>query len=196
MTGYRRIILTGGIGSGKSYVARRMVGRGWRLIEADAIGHQILEPHGGAYALVVERWPSVVVEGRIDRALLAEIVFSDAGQLRVLEEITHPRIRTEILERVEVAACDVVVEIPLLRDWFEGWPVVVVTAPLAVRMRRLRARGMADPDIERRIASQPTDSQWRAAADFVVANDEESDLAAQLDELDRFVAGFSVTGDR
>lgn len=196
MTGYRRIILTGGIGSGKTYVAGRLRDRGWEVIEADTIGHQVLEPGGGAHGAVVERWPSVVVDGSIDRAGLAAIVFADPEQLRELEAITHPRIRETILERVDAAPGDVVVEIPLLRDWFAGWPVVVVMAPMSVRRRRLRQRGMDEADIDRRIASQPTETQWRSAGDFVVSNDEQTSLKPQLDDLEQFLGGFSVTGDR
>lgn len=193
MTGYRRIILTGGIGAGKSYVARQLSLRGWDLIEADRIGHDILD--GAAYGSVAARWPEVVDGGSVDRSLLAGIVFSDPSALHELEEMTHPLIRAEILRRADVAVGRVAVEIPLLRDWFEGWPVVVVMAPRKVRIERLRRRGMEDDDIERRIAAQPDDSEWRAAADFVIDNDGRP-LGAQLEELERFADGFSVTDDR
>ena len=79
MTGYRRIILTGGIGTGKSYVARHLTARGWDIIEADRIGHEVLE--GPARDPVASRWPETLTEGAIDRTRLAEIVFSDASAL-------------------------------------------------------------------------------------------------------------------
>ncbi len=196
MTGYRRIILTGGIGAGKSYVAERLADRGWNVIEADRIGHDVLEPGGSAFAAVVERWPSAVDEGTIDRAKLAHIVFSDSDQLGELESITHPAIRASILDQARSIAGDTLVEIPLLRDWFAGWPVVVVVAPLATRVSRLRARGMVADDIAVRMQNQPTDEQWQAAADYVIVNDGHRGLSDQLDGLDQFLDGFSVTGAR
>jgi len=194
VTGYRRIILTGGIGSGKSYVAARLSRRGWYVIEADRIGHNVLEPGGEAFDEVVGRWPSVLAGGIIDRAALAEIVFSDPDDLAELEGITHPAIRSSILEQAAANSGNTVVEIPLLRDWFAGWPVVVVVAPHEVRVSRLRDRGMADTDIVARMQNQPSEEHWRAAADYLIVNDGHTGLADQLDGLDRFLDGFSVTG--
>ena len=196
MTGYRRIILTGGIGSGKSYVAERLASRGWHVIEADRVGHLVLEPGGGAFESVRRRWPSVITDGRIERKRLADIVFSDPVQLAELEKITHPAIRSSILDRVDAAERDVVVEIPLLRDWFAGWPVIVVTAPREIRMDRLRRRGLSDDEIVARMQNQPTEAQWLEAGDHIVVNDGHANLGEQLDALDRFLGGFFVTGGR
>jgi len=196
VTGYRRIILTGGIGAGKSYVAQRLERRGWKVIEADRIGHRVLQPEGSAFGAVAERWPSAIDDGTIDRAKLAQIVFADSDQLAELESITHPAIRVAILQLAESNAGDTVVEIPLLRDWFAGWPVVVVMAPPGTRFSRLRDRGMTDDDIAARMQNQPSDEQWRAAADYVIVNDGHVSISDQLDGLDQFLDGFSVTGAR
>ena len=73
-----RVLLTGGIGAGKSAVAGLLEARGVPVIHADGIGHLVLEPEGEAFGPVAAWWPEVVVGGHIDRARLAAIVFSGA----------------------------------------------------------------------------------------------------------------------
>lgn len=167
-----RLIVCGGIGSGKSTVLRMLENLGVRVIEADRIGHRVLEPDGAAYADVAARWPGVVEHGRINRKLLANIVFSDAEQLAALEAMTHPHIREEILRRAEAAAArDVAVELPL--DWDllgPGWIRVVVAVPEDVRMQRALGRGGDAADVARRMESQLSDAEWEARADRVVCN--------------------------
>ena len=77
-----RLVISGGIGSGKSTVAARLRELGAAVIEADVIGHEVLEVGGAAHDAVAQRWPTVVTDGLIDRSALAEIVFADMAQLR------------------------------------------------------------------------------------------------------------------
>ena len=166
-TRQRRWVLSGGIGSGKSEVGRILHDLGVHTIDADTVGHRVLE--GPALALVAERWPEVIEEGTVDRAALARIVFSELSELRELESITHPLIFGRIgaeLEGIEEVA---VVEAPLLNA-FPNWPRIIVDVPDELRFRRTAARGMDGDDISRRAASQPTRGQWLAAADVVVPN--------------------------
>lgn len=174
-----RVIVSGGIGSGKSTVLHMLEGFGAVVVEADQIGHEVLEPGGAAYRAVADRWPSVVVGGRIERHLLAAIVFSDAEQLALLESLTHPAIRDEIAVRVATAwDRDVVLELPLHSELAgPGWTRVVVDAPSSLRMRRSVARGMAEDDVANRLAVQPDREHWLSGADFVIEN------AGGLDEL-------------
>jgi dephospho-CoA kinase len=167
-----RLIVSGGIGSGKSTVVDLLGRLGAVVIEADKIGHEILEPGGGAYADIAARWPEVVRDGRIDRARLASIVFSDTAQLEELEALTHPRIAAEIERRVAAAAAsDVVVELPLLSDLLgTGWIRVVVDAPPDVRLARAVARGFSEQDAANRIAAQPPGAAWVARAHHVIDN--------------------------
>jgi dephospho-CoA kinase len=173
-TGERRIkvLVLGGIGSGKSTVARVFASLGATVIEADRIGHQVLEPDGAAYGEVAERWPAVADGSRIDRAALARIVFTDVDQLRELEAITHPLIRGEILRRVEaVSPVPVVVELPLLAmELGEGWVRVVVDAPSRERILRSVARGMDERDVVARVDAQPERNEWLARADHIIIN--------------------------
>ncbi len=171
-----RFLLSGPIGSGKSTVGSILADLGATVIEADRVGHEVLQPDGEAFHAVRGRWPEVVVDGRIDRVRLARIVFADDTELRTLESFTHPAIASRIGTRVsraeEHGTGPVVVELPLLDDILgDTWHRVVVTADDAVRRQRAIARGMAADDVDRRMASQPPLSDWIAAADSTIGND-------------------------
>lgn len=140
-------------------------------IDADSIGHAVLEPSGPAYVEVAERWPSTVVGGKVDRASLASIVFSNASELSELEAITHPHIFGTIMDRVEEIVGPVVVEIPLLGKAPPGeWSRLVVDCHDEVRLDRLEGRGMTREDARARMDSQPSRAEWLAVADLVVPN--------------------------
>jgi dephospho-CoA kinase len=162
-----RWLITGGIGSGKSEVRRLLAERGIHTIDADAVGHAVLADEG--FAPVAERWPSVVLEGQIDRKTLARIVFADPGELRALEAITHPLIFGRIEASLEGFSGVAVVETPILAPKM-GWPMIVVDTDDEIRVRRAVQRGMDEADVRRRMASQPSRAEWLAAADLVVPN--------------------------
>jgi dephospho-CoA kinase len=183
--------LTGGIGSGKSTVAGRLVARGAVLIDSDQIAREVVERGGPAYAKVVERFgPSVVSgDGAIDRPALASIVFADAEALAELNSIVHPEVRTEIARQLRARAGGhdvIVIDIPLLvetggRDAYGLNGVLVVDCPADVVLQRLEARGMARSDAEARIRAQASRRERVGAADFVIMN------MGSLDELDEMV---------
>ncbi len=194
-----KALVSGGIGSGKSAVARMLAMLGAHVIDADAIGHEMLA--GVCHDEVALRWPGVVRDGRIDRAALADIVFAKPAELAALEAITHPAIAARIAEEVErTNAPVVVVEMPLLKNLMgEGWLRIVVDAGEAVRVRRLLERGMQPEDIRARMMVQPNRRAWLAAADVVVGNDGsladlESEVAAVWRRLTEPVA-TSDAGD-
>ena len=168
-----RIVLSGGTGSGKSTVASRLRQLGAAVVEADLLGHEVLERGGAAYEAVAGRWPEAVVRKVIDREALAGIVFGDLDQLRELESMTHPAIAAEIRRRVEAASAPaVVVELPVSSQLAgPGWALLVVVAPQEERVRRALARGGDEADVRLRMTAQPTDEEWRARADHVVVND-------------------------
>ena len=182
--------LTGGIGSGKSTVASMLGALGAFVVDCDGLGRQVIEPHGRAYAKVIERFGSGIVrdDGQIDRAALAAIVFRDEKELAALNAISHPAIDAEIAERIADASGDqiVVLDMAVLVETDLGAgqydTVVVVEAPLDVRLARLAQRGMAEDDARARIASQATDNQRREVADFIVDN------AGDIDTLREEVA--------
>ncbi|MEX1280642.1 MAG: dephospho-CoA kinase [Acidimicrobiia bacterium] len=181
-----RVVLTGGIGTGKSTVAALLASAGATVVDADRIGHEVLEPGGTAFEPVTERWPHVVVDGRIDRRALGRIVFGDPDQLAELEALTHPAIRAAALERLADIDGLAVLEVPIPVRWApEEWPVVVVDAPDEVRFARLSDRGLDDDEITQRMAAQPARDEWLAMADHVVDNSGGRDVLQR--EVDRLL---------
>ena len=181
-----RLVLTGGLGAGKSTAARRFRELGAVVIEADRVGHEVLAPDGEASGPVAARWPQVVRAGRIDRAVLARVVFADAEELSALEAITHPAIRAEIARRVHDAGTrPVVVETPVSAVLPEDeWVIVVVAASLATRLLRAVDRGLSADDAAARASHQPSDAEWSALGDHVLVNDGNvDDLRSAVDAL-------------
>ncbi|WP_298991150.1 dephospho-CoA kinase [uncultured Pseudokineococcus sp.] len=173
-----RVGLTGGTGAGKSTAARRLAALGAVVVDADALAREVVAPGSPGLAAVVREFGEGVLgpDGALDRPALGAVVFADAGRRRALEAITHPLVRARRDELVASAPADAVVvdDIPLLVETGRGaeWPlVVVVHAPLEVRVRRLvEGRGLAEDDARRRAASQASDDERRAAADVVLDN--------------------------
>ena len=180
--------LTGGIGSGKSAVARNLRARGLPVVDADQLARAAVARGGAGLAQIVARFgPEVLtVSGELARSLLAQLVFADREARGALDAIVHPIVRAlaaerfaEIASRGEALAC---YEVPLLYEvGLEGTyqPVVVVTAPLALRKSRLATRdGFDAAQIEARLAAQlPLEEKVRRA-DYVLDN------SGSLDELD------------
>jgi len=196
-----RIALTGGIGSGKSTVARMLAARGAVVVDADAIAREIVEPGQPALQEIREAFgPEVVApDGTLDRARLAAIVFADADALARLNAITHPRIAERSAELLASAPADAVVvyDMPLLVEQggeaLRGWDrIVVVDAPDEVRLERLVARGLEREDAERRLRAQATREQRLAVADVVLDNS--GDLVALESAVDGLWRGVTGPG--
>lgn len=170
--------LTGGIGAGKSSVARLLAERGAVVLDADLAARAVVEPGTEGLAEVVEAFgPGVLAaDGTLDRARLASVVFADEARRAELNAIVHPRVRAWMAERVAAAPAGSVVvqDIPLLVE--SGLAarfhfIVVVDADDATRLDRLVAdRGMSLEDARARIAAQAPREQRNAAADLVIDN--------------------------
>lgn len=182
--------LTGGIGSGKSSVATRLVERGAVLVDADAIVRELQEPGQPVLAAMVAHFGDRILDadGRLDRQAVADLVFADDAARAELNGIVHPMVNAEMGRRIaELAGTDAIVlmDIPLLTERRPGLGhVIVVDTPVDVAVARLVAhRGFSEEDARARIAAQISREERRALADFVVDNG--GDLA-QLDaEVDR-----------
>jgi dephospho-CoA kinase len=166
------VVVTGGIGSGKSLVCSLLADLGVVVIDADSLGHAVLAPGGEAFPKVAARWPEVVSDGKIIRSRLGEIVFAAHEQLAELVAITHPYIRARMQAEVDRHPENpVAVEISAPSEYvMPDWPVLVVDADSGAIHRRLLQRGMSEGDIRRRQESQRSRQQWLEMADEVVAN--------------------------
>jgi dephospho-CoA kinase len=186
-----RIGLTGGIGSGKSTVAALLAERGARVVDADRIAREVVEPGTPGLAAVVAEFGAEVLtaEGALDRPALAARVFGDPAARARLDAVVHPLVRARAAELVAAAPADAVVvqDVPLLVETGQAGSydlVLVVQTDLETRVARLVERGLSAEDARARIASQATDEQRRAVADVVLCNDGDRDgLATQVDRF-------------
>ncbi|TWF80118.1 dephospho-CoA kinase [Pseudonocardia hierapolitana] len=186
-----RVGLTGGIGSGKSTVARRLVARGAVLVDSDVLAREVVAPGTDGLAEVVAVFGEGVLDasGALDRPAMAAVVFGDPAARERLNAIVHPRVRDRSAELIAAAPADAVVvqDIPLLVEngMAPLFPlVVVVHADAEERVRRLVRRGLPEADARARIAAQSSDEARRAAADVRLDNSgDERDLAIAVDAL-------------
>ena len=194
-----RIALTGGIGSGKSTVARLLQARGAVVVDADAIAREIVEPGQPALEEIREAFGDEVIDadGRLRRSRLAEIAFADPDALARLNAITHPRIAARSADLLAAAPAEAVVvyDMPLLVEQgpaaLAGWDaIVVVDASDDVRLSRLMARGVDRADAVRRMAAQASREERAAVADHVIENSADPQaLEAAVDALWRELTG-------
>ncbi|MCL2551312.1 MAG: dephospho-CoA kinase [Actinomycetia bacterium] len=171
--------LTGGIGAGKSEVARLLVSYGAVLVDADRIAREVVEPGTpGLAAVVAEFGPEVLApDGSLDRPRLGAIVFADEERRKALNAIVHPLVGERSAQLQQAAGPDAVVvhDVPLLTE--NGLAplydlVIVVDAAPGTQLDRLvRSRGMTEEDARARMAAQATREQRLAIADVVIAND-------------------------
>ena len=177
-----QIGLTGGIGSGKSTVARQWVALGAALVDTDAIAHALTTPGGAAMPALLEAFGDAAVgaNGALDRAFMRQLVFADPGAKARLEAILHPMIGDETRLQAGQAAergCPAVVfDVPLLTE-SRAWRarcdrILVVDCLETTQVDRVVTRsGWTPEQVQRVIALQASRSARRAIADAVVFND-------------------------
>ena len=168
------IALTGGIGSGKSTVARRWVELGATEIDADVLAREVVAPGSSGLGLVVKHFGADVLaaDGTLDRSALAKIAFSSDENRKLLESILHPMIQLLALEKVEGLSGIIVYTIPLFvesNSKLKFDRVVTISCDEAVRVNRLvEGRGMSEGEAISRISAQASDAQREAVADIVI----------------------------
>jgi dephospho-CoA kinase len=184
--------LTGGIGSGKSSVAKLFVDMGAVLVDTDAIAHELTGPGGEAMPALREAFGAAVADasGALDRAAMRQRVFADPAARGRLEGILHPLIRRHSEARCRAAASPyVILGVPLLiesGDFRQRCQrIVVVDCPETLQIERVMARnGLSEGEVRAIMAVQATRSQRLAAADDVVVNDADlSSLYPQVEAL-------------
>jgi dephospho-CoA kinase len=179
--------LTGGIGSGKSSVARLFEKLRVPVVDADAIVHQIQSPGSPVLDEIAEAFGSHLIDsdGALDRAALAEVVFRDPEARQRLGQIVHPRVGVEMARQLEAVRTAgeklVVVDIPLL---FEGAKagrntaallgldaVLLVWVPPETQLERTMARdGCTREEAQRRLDAQMPIDEKKQLADYVIDN--------------------------
>ncbi|MCC3333194.1 dephospho-CoA kinase [Nocardia abscessus] len=173
-----RIGLTGGMGAGKSTVARALADLGAVVIDSDLIAREVVEPGTEGLAALVAAFGSDILaaDGSLDRPALAAKAFGDDAARAKLNSITHPLVGKRTAELIAAAPADAIVvqDIPLLVE--NGLAplmnlVLIVDVDAETRIRRLvEFRGVVESDARARISAQATDEQRRAVADVLLDN--------------------------
>ena len=170
--------ITGGIGSGKSAVTDHLEVLGITVVDADKVARVVVEPGTNGLTAIAEHFGNdiLLADGDLDRAALRKIVFDNPDERKVLEGITHPRIRDEIARQLGQATSPyVVLSSPLLlesgQNTFADY-VVVVDVPEEVQLRRTMARDDNSEALVKQIMVAQLDRQTRLSrADTSITND-------------------------
>ncbi len=191
--------ILGGIGSGKSTVARQFGGLGCAVIDADAIAHEVLQ-QPGVVAAVKGRFGADVLDaaGRVDRGALAERVFDRADDVAFLNALVHPRVLKRCEDLIEHCRADdrvagVVLDMPLLLE--AGWEkkcdfLIFVECDEEKRLERMLKKGKIDEkQLKKREKFQISLDKKRHMAHYIVYNNsDESDSAEQIAQLFSIIA--------
>jgi dephospho-CoA kinase len=185
--------ITGGIGSGKSAVTRCFEQRGITVVDADVVARVIVEPGMPALTAIAGHFGAAILQsdGFLDRAALRSRVFSNEDERHWLEQLTHPLIGQEILDRISASRSPyTILSSPLLLDTSQQELVdcvVVVDVPEALQLRRTMQRDRNDETLVRRImAAQMSRADRLERADIVLDNSGSlEELDSQVEELNK-----------
>lgn len=183
------IILTGNLGSGKSTVSSLLKLKGFVVIDADEIAHNVLQNEAGA--IMDEFGSEFVNDGVVDRKKLGKAVFQDINKRKKLESILHPKIRNEIQKealKMEQFKLPYIIDIPLFFESksYEARYILLVYAPLNLCFKRLQKRDiLSDIEIQNRQNSQMDIELKRQKSDFIIENTK--DLKHLQDEVEKFL---------
>ncbi len=191
-----RLGLTGGIGSGKSTVARMLVQRGAVLVDADAIARELTAPGGLAMPLIANAFGNELITplGALDRDKMRALVYADAGARQQLESIIHPLVGQETQNQALLAAAQgckcIVFDIPLLAEsatWRRKLDLVLVVDCLPeTQISRVLARdSLKRREVEKIIAAQASRKHRLGVADVVIFNEglSHQDLAEEVGQI-------------
>ena len=183
--------ITGGAGTGKSFVAK-IAADGFDMlhIDTDRLARAQMMPGGVSYPAVAGAFPECIGKsGEFDRAILAARVFGDEEALKKLEDLTHPNVRKAVEALIESSAGlfkHVLIETAILAN--AGYcslcdAVWLVTAPPQDRKKRLAERGYSEERIESVLAAQPSDEEYRETSTFEIKNPEGADVKSITEQL-------------
>ncbi len=184
-----KVALTGGIATGKTYVAAKLRARGIPVLDADALAHGVMAAGTEATAAIAARFGADILagDGSVNRAKLGPIVFADAAARRELEAIVHPAVHraTEAGIRAFELTGDytmAVVDVPLLFETggdkkFDR--IIVTTCPVEMQLARMGERGLSEAAARQRLAAQLPGDVKAAGADCVI------DTSGTFEQTDR-----------
>ena len=181
--------LTGGIGSGKSFVAERFTAMGVPCYDCDSRAKQLNDTNPQIISAITARYgQQAYADGKLDRRFLAARIFADKAELQWIDDLVHPIVRADFAVWRDSQKSDiVVVESAIL---FEGGlhglcsAVVAVVAPIDVRIARVINRDSATREqVMQRIANQHDDAYFRANADYVIVNDGTADIDIEIKKI-------------
>lgn len=193
--------ITGGIGAGKSTVLEYLrLRQDSEVVQADRIGHEVMEPDGPCYASIVELFGTGILQedGRIDRAKVASIVFQDGKKLAALNGIVHPAVKKEIFSRIEEARRKEIsfffLEVALLfEDHYDAicddlW---YIYADEDVRRKRLAdSRGYSQEKMDGIFANQMSEEFFRTHCDYEIENN--GDLAVTHRQIEERIHSYET----
>lgn len=193
MSGFTRVGLTGGIASGKSLIAKQIARQGILVVDMDLLSKKILDTDLELQNEVKNLFGSPILLGdQIDRQKLRKAVFNDKSKKAQLEELIHPRVKTQFEELALKAQKEgrkvIICEAPLLIE--SGYrnhldELIVVLAPLEARLSRLMIRDAISEDLAlKMIKAQVSDDERRKHASIVIENNSSlQDLEKKVDGL-------------
>lgn len=187
----RIFFITGCIASGKSKFMQIAKNRGFETISADEISHKILSENSAKIAQILKN-SSFLKDGKIDRKMLGNLVFSDKNSREILENFMHPKIRAEILAKIQNAANYLFIELPLFfesKSYENLGTSVLIYAPKELCMERLMKRnGLNKAEAALRLNAQLDIEKKRALADIIIDNSK--DLPHFEHECESFFVGL------
>ncbi|MBS3106487.1 dephospho-CoA kinase [Candidatus Woesearchaeota archaeon] len=165
------LAITGNIGSGKTTAARFFAQRGFQIIEADKIGHELYHRNDIKERVIKRFGKTILTRGNVDRKKLKKIVFYDPNELKALNRIMHPAILKEVKKRIQKA--NVVIEGALLIEaGFKGYDkLLVITIDRKEQMKRVLKRGKYKrKEVETILRGQMPQEEKMKHADIIIDN--------------------------
>jgi dephospho-CoA kinase len=182
--------LTGGMGSGKSTVAKLFSERGIPIVDADIISRELTQPHKVAFKEIVAHFGDEILDNNtLNRKKLRKIVFENAKQRRWLEELLHPLVRKDMEQEIsQLKAPYCIAVIPLLLEvefYYFINRILVVDTTHELQIKRIMARDkMNKDDIENILKTQANrELRLSKAHDIIVNDGKPEDLVKQVNEL-------------
>tara|TARA_B100001173_G_C15737146_1_gene441175 strand:+ start:37 stop:597 length:561 start_codon:yes stop_codon:yes gene_type:complete len=177
----RVTIITGPIGSGKSTACKYINEKGFSTTDLDLVAKNILESQS-SLEFLKENFSECLVENKIDKTLLAEVVFTDPDKLSNLESYLHPLVTLQVATLIQQTTDHLFIEASAPKNIHKLYPTVVIFTEEPIRRKRLQSRGMSLTDIDNRINTQPEESWWKSLG-MVIENTSYTELYAQIEKL-------------